>query len=352
MNVRVAALTGGKNKPSSRFRVRQHIAPLANHGVEVDEVVPALDKHWELLPLELRKYKLLRRPVRVGELLLKAGLRLPALAASHNADVTWLQRELLPGVVSLEPLLKRPWVLDVDDAIWKAPPMGERTCRWIAERCRTVIAGNEYLAGWFGLYAEDIRIVPTAVDTERFCPPDKRANDKFVIGWIGTSANLKYVEQFESAYRRVLDACPQAEFLFVCDRAPKFDTIGADRVRFVPWSREVEVSCVQEMHVGLMPLADEEWARGKCAYKMLQYMACGAAVVVSPVGMNQTVLDEADVGLAARSMDDWVDALVSLAADADQCARLGEAGRTLIVKKYSTPVVAAQLATIFKDAAF
>ena len=108
---------------------------------------------------------------------------------------------------------------------------------------------------------------------------------------------------------------------------------------------------VQQMHVGLMPLADEEWARGKCAYKMLQYMSCGAAVVVSPVGMNQRVLDEADVGYAATDLDSWVDALVTLARDPDEAHRLGVNGRALVEQKYSGTVVVQQLAKIFQDAA-
>src|SRR5690606_29010059 len=139
------------------------------------------------------------------------------------------------------------------------------------------------------------------------------------------------------------------ELLVVADRAPSLPSMPTERIRFLAWSPEVEASALAEVDVGIMPLPDSEWARGKCSFKMLQYMSCAAAVIVSPVGMNAEVLSQGEIGHAAETADQWISALEELARDPAQARRMGEAGRTLILERYDLPIVSRQIAAAFAD---
>ena len=167
--IRVAALTSGKVVPSSRFRVRQHVEPLRALGFAVREYTPVIDKYAPLpaWPTGLSpRFAPQLYPWQASKLI----ARLPGLVGSWRSDVTWLERELLPGRLTLEPLLRTPVVFDVDDAIWLSSPVAPAVARAVAERSAMVVAGNDYLADWFSNFTSKVRVVPTAVDTDRFFP--------------------------------------------------------------------------------------------------------------------------------------------------------------------------------------
>src|SRR5882724_8166052 len=168
--IRVATLTSGRRQPSTRFRVRQHVDALRTYGIEIREYVPAIDK-YAFLPGWPRhisiKYAL---PYYLLWQSTKLATRIPGVVESWRAQITWLERQLLPGYLTLERQLRRPIVFDVDDAIWLARPFGSVSVGATARRAAVVLAGNTYLADWFSQYATDVRIVPTAVDTDRYQP--------------------------------------------------------------------------------------------------------------------------------------------------------------------------------------
>ena len=341
----VVALTSGARVPSARFRVRQHLPDLAALGIRVRECVPAISR----VAAKPRWLRFVPAALALPKLVAAA----PGIATSWRGQVTWLQRALLPGLPSLEPLLHRPLVFDVDDAIWLHAPLGERACRAIARRARVVVAGNEYLADWFRPHAREVQVVPTGVDTRRFRPGPAAATRRrgFAIGWIGTSRNLAYLEAIEPALAGVLAHCGGARLLVVSERPPRLRSLPADRVQWHPWSVETEVESVQSMDVGLMPLPDDPWTRGKCAFKILQYMACGLPVVASPVGMNSELLTGGEIGVAASFAREWRDALIALEASPELCARQGAAGRRLAEERFSAAGVARRLAAILRGAA-
>jgi glycosyltransferase involved in cell wall biosynthesis len=171
------------------------------------------------------------------------------------------------------------------------------------------------------------------------------------MGWTGTSGNYPYLEAIQPALETLLREVPGAALVVVADRPPSLPRLAGRDVRFVPWSPAHEVEALAAMDVGLMPLADDEWTRGKCSFKMLQYMAAGIASVVSPVGMNRDVLAIGESGLAASTRDDWIEALRTLAADPDRRARMGAAGRAIALEHFDVPVVARRLAAIFRSLA-
>jgi glycosyltransferase involved in cell wall biosynthesis len=333
--IKVTAITSGRDVPSSRNRVRQFVGPLEGHGVAVTEHYARPNKYAtkRLWPLGL-------------------AARAPALLAARSADVTWLERELIPGRATVEHLAGRRRVLDVDDAIWLAGAAGfsER----IAAACDGVIAGNDFIAEHYRPHARRVWVVPSSVDTRRWSPSETgeeaaTRREKWTVGWIGTSSNLPYLYAQEEALADFLKSRADAELLVVCDRRPRFKTLPSESVRFARWSDAGEVGLVREMRVGLMPLADTEWARGKCALKMLQYMAVGIPVVASPVGANLKIFEAAQVGVPASTPREWQDALGLLHSDAATCARMGAAGRALVEREYSVEMSAEALARVFRE---
>lgn len=327
--VTVAAFTPGWNIPSARFRVRQYLSPLRAEGIEVSEFVAAFGAY----PPDRRGI----RPIWAGATLLS---RLRGIASSYAFDLTFLQREMVSTFTTLEPLTKSPRVLDLDDAIW-LHPRGNFAVR-LAKSCQGVICGNAYLAEHVSCWNPRVVIIPTPVDTDRFVPGKREPEP--VIGWTGTKGGLKNLHEIEPALAAVLRDNPRARLRIICDERPHLTAVPPDQVEFIPWSERDEVAAIQGMAIGIMPLVDTPWARGKCSFKMLSYMACGLPVVVSPVGMNSNVLKQGNVGLAAVTSNDWIDALAGLLRDPDMRQRMGQEGRRVVVEAYSvqclTPVMA------------
>jgi glycosyltransferase involved in cell wall biosynthesis len=280
----------------------------------------------------------------------KLATRLPGVIGTWRGQVTWLERELLPGHLSLERLLKTPCVFDVDDAIWLVSPKAGKAAERIGRRADVVVAGNSFIADWFEPTATEVRVVPTAVDTRRFHPETRgRAASPFIVGWTGVSANFGFLYAIEKELAGFLEAAPDSLFLVVADQPPRFKGIPPERIRFVLWRPEIEAEVVRGMDVGLMPLSMDDWSRGKCSFKMLQYMACGMPVVVTEVGMNAEILSMAQVGVGLRDSSGWREALLALHADDGLRKRLGTAGRELVERRFSLDVVTPQLAGVFKD---
>jgi glycosyltransferase involved in cell wall biosynthesis len=331
-HIQIAALTGGLNTPSARFRVRQYIPYLRKHGIEVAEHIP----HWGESCGLPSPFKMVSR--------------IPGLIRSRRADLVWISRDLVQGYATFERMVRRPRILDVDDAIWLSRPLGKYGQPWVARGMDAVIAGNDYLANYYSRYCRTIYVLPTAIDTERYTPKPSAADgtDRFVIGWTGLRSNYKYLEMIEPALKRFLSEHRDVQLMLVSNQPWNSSLIPTDQIHFCPWTPENEASLLHRMTVGLMPLPDQPWTRGKCSFKMLQYMASALPVIVSPVGMNQQVLEKGQVGLAARTEDQWLEALESLYRDHALCRKMGQTGRQVVEKHYAVHIVADKLADIFR----
>ena len=350
--IRITALTSGKTVPSARFRVRQHIAPLRSKGIHIREYTPAIDKYAPPPPFLTVSNPMGLTLGKAFWKCIKTSVRFPGAIGSWKGDLTWLEREMHPGFLTFEPFLKHPVILDVDDAIWLAKPFGWRATRKIAKIADVVLAGNRHIADWFSSVAEDVRIVPTAIDTDRIRPRNfqdfKRSDRPFIIGWTGTSSNYEALYQIEMVLAKFLKN-HTAELWVMADQPPGFSQLRSDRVRFVKWDPNGEITILGQMDVGLMPLPSDRWSLGKCSFKMLQYMAAGLPVVVSPVGMNNEVLAMGDIGFSAVTHDDWYDALSCLYDDAKCAYDYGVNGRMIVENHFSRRVISTILADIFKE---
>ncbi|GEQ99006.1 glycosyl transferase [Iodidimonas gelatinilytica] len=332
----IAAFTGGQSVPSARFRVRQYIEPLKPLACRVDEFPSKAGQY----PPEMQW----KRPFWLAQNLIE---RLPSVLKSRRYDLILFQRELVSTLLTLEPYFAGPRILDVDDAIWLHKRGG--FAAKLARRCEAVICGNSFLQNYFADLGCKTFLLPTAVDTKRFSPKSDEGTEALVIGWSGSSANLIQLERLEPALAMVLETYKTAKLRVICDRPPNFSNLSAEKVEFIRWSPDIEVAALQDLSVGLMPIEDTDWSRGKCSYKMLTYMACGLPVVVSPVGMNAEVLALGDIGFGARSHAEWTEGLDTLLADRTLRARMGKTGRKLAVQNFSLDHLSVRLADIFRS---
>jgi glycosyltransferase involved in cell wall biosynthesis len=285
--------------------------------------------------------------------------RLRGLLREREADAVWLQYEFFPyapGFFETLALSRRiPLILDYDDAIFhqyaqhKNPivrlMLGGKL-KPLLQQAHLAICGNAYLQDYAAQYCRWTDIVPTVVDTDVYgTATEPQADRPLTVGWIGSPSTWEFAKPLiglltELARRlsltvRVVGAGPQK------DIPPRFE--------FLPWSEEEEIRLIQGMHIGIMPLPDEPWARGKCGYKLIQYMACELPVVASPVGVNTDIVDHGSNGFLASGPQEWAEALTALAEDAALRRRMGAEGRRKIEQAYSLAVHGPRLAKLLRE---
>jgi glycosyltransferase involved in cell wall biosynthesis len=195
-----------------------------------------------------------------------------------------------------------------------------------------VVVGNEVLARVARPAAREVAILPTALDPARYRPTRATADDPPTVVWIGSRENLVYLELVRPALARLATRVPGLRLRVVCSAFPDWHELEVERV---PWSPATEVEALTTAHVGIMPLSDDEWARGKCAFKLLQYMAASLPCVASPVGANAEAVLDGVTGFHAADDGQWESALERLLGSVELRARFGAAGRAHLDRHYT-----------------
>ena len=339
MNIKVAAFTGSKTISSRRFRVSQYVNLLKEQEIIIIE---HYSKFGSWPPI-----KLIYRPF---WLILTLIDRVLPIIKSFKCDVIFFQRELVSTLLTFELYTKRPRVLDVDDAIWLQNSRARKNFLKLAIRCDGIICGNDYIFNFLKSFNNNCIIIPTSVDTNRFIPIDlsEKTNNK-IIGWSGLSSGFRFLYDIENELNQVLIDHPHALLRIVSDQEPKFNKILKDRIEYVKWTPENEVFTIQNMTIGIMPIDDTEWSKGKCSYKMLLYMSCAIPVVVSNFGMNKEVLGKGNVGFGCNINSDWISNLNKLLENQDLANEMGMNGRRIIEKYYSIGSNAILLSNFLKS---
>lgn len=279
--------------------------------------------------------------------------RSDAFAEAGEGDVTVLSRRLLRSA-DFARLLRSVGrlVYDFDDAMpyrdpWRGSPESSARAQRFHRTCvaaDAVIAGNEVLADLARTCrSRAVFTAPTPVDVDRYGPAPAPAADGAPIhlGWIGSRSTLPYLKIVAEPLRRVLAARPGSRLIVVADAAPELAGVP---VELVPWSEAVEGDALRRMGVGIMPLSDDPWSRGKCAFKILQYMATGLPAVASPVGANAVAVLPGRTGFLATSEEEWERHLGALLDDGPLRARMGAAARQAACARWSAAVLGPPLA--------
>ena len=342
--MKVLFLTQGPEAaPSSRYRVHQLVPHLRRLGIEC-VVSPALDD---------ARYQHIYRDngSRLGAFAAIRRQRRADLRQLDNFDVVCVQKGAFPGLMSgieRQIATRKPMVFDFDDAIWLPRQGGnpllrwlhrERTVQQILQQATAVVVGNEFLADYARRFNAAVTVVPSAVDVSRY-PVAKGAS---LIGWIGSRTTLPYLQPLAPVFRelgvtpRVIAAGDPAALGFPVD--------------FRRWGLDTECDELAQLGIGVAPLPDTLWERGKCGVKILQYMACGLPVVASPVGVQRELVRDGETGFLAATPDQWRERLRQLLGDAGLRQRLGAAGRALVAERYDVSVAAARVAKVLEASA-
>lgn len=330
----------GRLGASSRMRFIQYFSMLNDNG-------------YELTHLPLINDNMLQEMYDVGAYskfcLLKAYIkRFYYLTKIKNYDAVWVQSEFFPFLpVFFENLFFSshvPIFVDYDDAIFHKYDINKSLLirRFLGHKldvfmsnCKAVFAGNGYLADRaIKSGAELVELLPTVVDLSRYNV--KAYNDsisEIKIVWIGSKMTVKYLEV---VFRPLQALAKKYDFSLVVVGAEL--QIEGVKVSCYPWSEEVEASLIESSDIGIMPLVDSPWERGKCGYKLIQYMACGLPVVASPIGVNKEIVTEDKNGFLCETDNDWISSVGRLMESAELRFSLGKFGRKLVEEKYNTIV--------------
>ena len=282
--------------------------------------------------------------------------RIRALTGIRKYDIVIVEYEILPyfpPVFELAlKLLKIPYIVNYDDAIFHRYNESQNPLvrmflgnkiDTVMRNATLVIAGNEYLADYArkaGAIA--VETLPTVVDMQRYPVPPAKREGIFTIGWIGSPSTTRYLHDITPALAKVCDGGRGRVVLIGAGTAKLPGVPVENRL----WSESTEVRDLEECDVGIMPLCDGMWEKGKCGLKTIQYMACALPVVVSPVGVNRSIVEEGVNGFLATSNEEWASALTALRDDRLLRDRFGGAGRKKVEERYSVQVTAKKFASL------
>jgi glycosyltransferase involved in cell wall biosynthesis len=339
--------------PGQRYRIEQWAPLLRAEGVEL-----TFSPFLSPLGMDVL-YRRGHVATKVRETALAYLRRLGERGRVDAHDVVYVFREaalLAPAWIEARLSRGRPMVFDFDDAIY-LPAYAEANAavRFLkrpgktADLCRLarhVTAGNETLAEFARRHASAVTVVPSTIDTTSYVVRPRPANPRPVVGWTGSGTTVPYLRLLGGALRRLRERMDY-----------ELRVIGGELevpglpVRSLPWRAETEVEDLRPLDVGLMPLPDDEWTRGKCGMKALQYMGLGIPPVVSPVGANATIVRDGVNGFHARTEEEWVERIALLLGDPALRARMGAEARRTVEEHYSARVHAPRMARVLREAA-
>jgi len=283
------------------------------------------------------------------------------LLSSRRFDLVWIEKELFPWLPAfLElPLLRLgpPYIVDYDDAIFHNYDQHRSSIirkifgnkiEKVMRGAAAVVSGNRYIAD----YAREagvrlVEIIPTVLDIGKYKEVQRKRNNRFTIGWIGSPSTSRHLRVAGSALKEV---CMNGELQLVTVGAHPIDLSNL-LASAIPWSEETETEDLRSFNVGIMPLPNTAWERGKCGFKLIQYMACGLPVVASPVGVNKEIVDHGVNGFLADGAKQWIEYLKVLKENPKLCRKMGKAGRKKVEEEYSFQVAAPKLLNLLREAA-
>ncbi len=346
MSGRILFFTKGTAvNPATRYRFLQYLPHLRQAGFEIDIRPLFGDDYYDLI---LHHASPGSRRAKAAISLRGLFRRLSDLPEARRADLVVVENQLFPyeqGV--LEFLLRRfnrKVVIEFDDAIYLTA-LHEGKLRRTLAKAAHVVVGNEHLARFARQATDRVSIVPTVIDMESYPDSAPQKTKPLRIGWVGTPGTLPYLDDLHAPLRK-LAAEIDFEFVVISSRPYVIPTIPC---RFVPWNEKSEAREIALLDIGVMPLPDTPWTRGKCGAKLLQYMAAGRAAVASPVGVNARIVRHGENGLLAGTPEKWHESLLALARDTSFRERLGKRARETVRKDYSLQTWGPEVVRLYRS---
>jgi glycosyltransferase involved in cell wall biosynthesis len=309
------------DRPSTRYRLVQYVPHLKENGIETDiRVLPSGLKRWKLF------------------------------STSGLYDAVFVQKKLFSRIQIWYLRRKAKKIIyDFDDAImytkskYSFNTRRYKRFRYMIKIADCVIAGNKYLAGMSD--TEKTKIIPTVLDVAHY-PLHKRRGTDIVVGWIGTKSTQEYLSFLEMLFDKIEKKFPRVTIKIVSDEKPKF---SIESVEWEKWNEAREIEQLLSFDIGIMPLSDNPWTRGKCGFKIIQYMAGGIPVICSPVGANVDIVKDKMNGLYASGVSDWERAISDLIMDIELYKKMAVAGRENAEKNYNLSILGPYFAKLIKD---
>lgn len=340
--------------PGQRYRLEQWEPLLRKNGVEITY------SPFESTELHALLYKTGNMGKKLSLVAEGVSRRFSMMKSVRDYDVVYVFREAaLLGPPFFERWIHRsgvPMVFDFDDAVfvsYRSPTNGYLSYLKFASKtksiCRMsahVMAGNPYLAEYARQVNANVTIVPTTIDTEKYTVRE-RANESEMptIGWTGSFSTVQHLDTLRSVLQKL---ARQARFRLRVIGTPTYKLDGLD-VEAMPWRSVTELEDLQAIDIGIMPLPDDAWSKGKCGLKALQFMALGIPTVCSPVGVNTEIIHDGENGFIANSEDEWIEKLGRLLHSPDLRYQLGRAGRTTVETRYSANVQAPRVFELLRS---
>jgi glycosyltransferase involved in cell wall biosynthesis len=340
--------------PAQRFRIEQWEPLLRQRGVEISYAPFETEQLHEILS---KKGYFMQKGQAVLEGMLK---RRAEMRSVTNFDLVYVLRETaLFGPAWFEKKITRsgvPFIFDFDDAVFvafkspangylsylKFPSKTAETCRLAAH----VMAGNSYLADYARRYNQNVTIVPTTIDTDKYKLVEKRADSSVVtIGWSGSFSTVQHLDTIREVFSEL---ARDEKFRLRVIGTPDYEIPGVD-IESLKWRSETEVEDLEKIDIGVMPLPDDNWSKGKCGLKALQYMALGIPTICSPVGVNSDIIRDGENGFLADGKAEWIEKLKKLLHSFELRQKLGAAGRKTVEEGYSAKSQAPRVFEIFKS---
>jgi glycosyltransferase involved in cell wall biosynthesis len=344
--------------PSQRFRFEQYFEILIQTGHSFDHQSFLDSGGWKLF---FQK----GRPVMKFFFLVKGFLkRVSILFKLSSYSIIFIHREAAPiGPPIIEwmiaKLFRKKIIYDFDDAIWLTDRKNEsiilKTLKWrskVQSICRwsyKVSCGNEYLCAYARQFNNQVFYNPTTIDTENLHNPTLykiNRENKIVVGWTGSHSTLKYLNDLEPVLQTLEQKYPQMQINIISDVAPK---LNLRSLHFKPWSLVTELHNLAQFDIGIMPLPDDEWSKGKCGFKALQYMALQIPTVVSPVGVNNQIVRHSENGFLCSKTGEWESCISILVENKTLRDSMGVSGRKNVVDHYSVSSNASNFLSLFSS---
>ncbi len=328
--------------PGQRFRFEQYLGILEQKGFTC-EISYLLNEKDDAVFYSKGNY------LKKGLIFIKSlRIRWRDVKRSSSFDLVFIYREaLMTGSVYFEKKLKEKGakiILDFDDAIW-VPDVspGNKNLQWLKNPSKTakiiqmselVIVGNSFLAEYASGFNKNVKIIPSTLETDIFKRQNVNKNpDRICIGWIGSRTTMKHFCLAVPFLQQLIERFPDnINIKLISDIKYPGSEI---EVNFCKWNKDLETADLSEIDIGIMPLPDDEWARGKCGFKGLQYMSIGIPAVMSPVGVNTEIIQDGVNGYLAATESEWIEKLSALIESPELRERIGQNGRKTVEEKYS-----------------